>query len=103
MATRKKAVAKKRKHTLRYVGGDPAENPLFYVNNVEMIVGSFDFQIRLNRAIEVTDDEILVINQGTLAMSPQHARSLIGILASGLERYDEQFAEAPPPPVEEID
>ena len=48
-----------------------------------------------DRALETHDNEIVVVNQGTVAMSPQHARSLANILVRNLKLYESQFGKIP--------
>lgn len=92
-------MAEKKKSTkslkVTYVGGDPYEKPLFYVNNVQFSAGVFDIHIRLNRIVETTEDEARVILHGTVVMSPQHAKSFAEILNRNLAVYEQEFGAIP--------
>lgn len=91
MAARKS----EREVTIKYVGGEPSEKPLYYVNNVQLVSGVFDVQIRLNRVVDIEGNELQVVCQGTAAMSPQHARALVRILSKGLIEYEKKYGKIP--------
>jgi hypothetical protein len=78
-----------------YVGGQPEGNPLFYVNNIELRATAFDFQVKLNRLVDVDEASkmVKVVNYGTLAMSPQHAQSVVEMLTTALENYRRRYGE----------
>ena len=80
---------------VRYVQGEPHEKPLIYINNIQISASQFDIQIRLNRLVSIDDDkkEALVINEGTLAMSPQHAASMVELMAQQLAFYRQTYGD----------
>ena len=94
----KKSTEEQKKTKVSYVGTPAEENPLIYVNNVEMSVSLFDVQIRLNRIAKIEDGEIFLKNQGTVAMSPQHALSLLALLQRTLANYAADHGPIPSSP-----
>jgi hypothetical protein len=81
-------------------GSEPrSSGPLLYSNNSELISGVFDFQIRFNRVIDKLGDELVLVHQATVAMSPQHAKRVWIILGQQLEEYQQKFGQIAVDPV----
>ncbi len=96
-AAKKKTTSAEKQPTIRYIEGEPSSKPAWYVNSIELQMGLFDIQIRMNRVIgaDAGKNQVSVINQGTLVMSPQHAASLAEILVRNLKDYEAEYGKLP--------
>lgn len=74
----------------------------FYSNNLELTVSPYDFSFRFfrksigqdsesNNSSEVIDDELMVY------MSPSHVKTLIPMLFTAIQAYEERFGKIPLP------
>lgn len=89
----RKSSAKKSKATETSYLHPPAEQPMLYINNIEISFSVFDVQIRLNRVVQKEGDKVLLLNQGTVAMSPQHALSFWSLLGNALTAYQQEHGQ----------
>ena len=89
--TAKKAPAKKRKAEIRFCGQEPHDAPFYYANNVRMRVSVTDIQLSFHRVIDTVDDELLAVPECTIAMSPQHAKSLLQLLERNIASYEDEM------------
>lgn len=84
----------------RRVEHEPIEGmPTIYTNSV--VVGSsvFDFLLYFGQLRTAEEDVIKVDQLVRIAMSPQHAKSMIRILEEKLDEYEARFGPIPVAPV----
>lgn len=66
--------------------------PTYYVNSVNLLVGTYDLTLTLRQVQDVTDEG--VVSYSTLArvvMSPQHAKVLADLLSDRVAQYERTF------------
>jgi hypothetical protein len=79
---------------------DQDRAPLIYADRVEMSVQYYDLKLKLQQIIRA-DQELGVVARevATIAISPQHARTLAEMLARGVQQYEEAFGQINPLPI----
>lgn len=91
-----------------YIGTLPGNGPMIYTNSIEVVSSFFDVQIKLNHVLstEIEGDgrrHLKTVHQANVAMSPQHAKSLLDLLGKQLVEYEARFGEIVMPSGDEED
>lgn len=69
---------------------EASEAPLFYVNSARVRIAPYDFQFVLGQTRGPgPDKELLVSNEITVVMSPQHAKALSELLERNVRAFEE--------------
>ncbi len=82
---------------MEYAGDGPGEGPLLYSNSVGVTVSFYDIQLRFDRVVstskQVGEASNVLVHQGVVAMSPQHAKTFSALLARQIEAYESEFGK----------
>ena len=62
-----------------------------YANSALVGFTPFDVRIVLGEVLEVTDDKLVIEEQVKINMSPQHAKSLLGLLDAKVKEYEAKY------------
>ena len=65
--------------------------PLIYANNIEVQQSNFDFRLRFGLVESATPEVLRVQDLATVYMSPQHAKSVVTLLAAQVDAYEKRF------------
>lgn len=66
---------------------------LFYADRIEFRVSPFDFKFNLITTQNLVTGGLLLVEQATLILSPQHAKQLSEILTKNVASYENEFGE----------
>ena len=84
-ATAKKAVTTSASPEVIYEAQPPSETSAVYTNNAQITISSVDVQFRFNRVLNASENEIHVVNQATVIMSPKYALAFADLLIRNVE------------------
>jgi hypothetical protein len=91
------ASAQEKKTTRQVQKEGGADVTPHYVSHAEVQVTPWDFRIRLGRVDDITPELVVVRELVDLRMSPQHAKSLLQLLAEQMQKYEQAFGAIPDP------
>ena len=74
-----------------------------YSNSAQIVTTFWDFRFNFGEIVRVEKAErkLIIEQQATIVMSPQHAKALASALLRNLEAYEKQFGEIKSPPQEQ--
>jgi hypothetical protein len=72
-----------------------ASVPDFYANHVHVVASLFDINLNFGLVRKADDEEVVVDDIATVRMSPQHAKSLAGLLRRKVKDYEDEFGPLP--------
>lgn len=62
-----------------------------YSNNTEVRSSFFDVQLIFGEVIGSDENSLQVEDKAVITMSPQHAKTFLGIFATNIKRYEERY------------
>lgn len=76
----------------------------YYPTNMQIRMSFFDFRITAGEIAYSSEnpDEMLFIEQGSIILSPQHAKVVYRLLGDKIHEYENEFGEIPEQPREKI-
>jgi hypothetical protein len=64
-----------------------------YATNIGVTVSLFDVRLILADIVEVDDNQAVLEEQGTIILSPPHAKIFASVLTQNVKAYEAQFGE----------